>query len=1077
MLTNLTFDKISNIASDKKVLTAGEKYFKDKKITNLNVQYNESTGYCVISSDVYGESDRNTSRVNVFLDNYKDVYSYRCNCTASSIWKEVCGHIVGVLITLLYNDDLRLLTIKNEYSAKKLLKVFEHSSMKSYDIVQNTDIYTNGNIIIEPTLNITFEQMSLSFKVGNTRLYQIKHIEEFAANIKNSDDFRYGKNLEFNHNINSFNEDSQKIARFITKQCEIFVNTQEQMYMYASRYNRHHLKKLDLSVYNIDEFYNLFVGKYLNLSTNDKSFGSIFISETSPQMKFSISFSEDMISLTSPNYLYYAFEGSDNYYILIEDDESHFYKVSYNYYHVFHNVMNFYSEQHVSTITFENEELVSFKNVILPKLLRLGLIDNNSFDNNEVPIMTSKIYLDFENKNASLRLLFCYNDVEFNPLKNTENLLKDVEFEQNLMHFIKLLGFIEHKDYYLLEDPDKIYELFVTGISTLNQHSEVYLSENFKLKSARQAIGTKIGVRIKENLLELSVDTGNYSVSELMEIASNYKIKKKYYRLKNGKFVTLDSDLSSVVDIFSDMGLSKKDVKGDLIKVPKYKALYLDNSIETNDKEYFSLHDAGYLKLIDDFKNYETVEFNIPNSLKDTLRPYQITGFKWLKTLANYGFGGILADDMGLGKTLQVIALLESELDTFTLPSLVVAPTSLIYNWEQEILKFSGKLKTVVISGNIQKRTESLKDNGHVYITTYDMLKRDIDSYLPMKFKYVIADEAQYIKNHRTQNAKSLKLLNSEVRFALTGTPIENSLTEIWSIFDFIMPNYLGNVDKFIKDYETPIIKNKDMNKAKKLQKQIRSFLLRRLKKDVLKDLPAKIETTLYANMNDEQANVYMAYLHEARGVFQKVSEGNQLNQNKLKILALLTRLRQICCHPSLFIEDYKGESSKLTLAIDTINSSIESGHRVLLFSQFTSMLEIIKKEFAKEKIKYFYLDGATNAKKRIEMVDKFNSGENDIFLISLKAGGTGLNLMGADVVIHYDPWWNPAVMNQASDRTHRYGQKKVVQVINLVVKDSIEEKIMELQNKKKDLVDAVITEGTSFITKMTEEELKDLFL
>jgi len=363
------------------------------------------------------------------------------------------------------------------------------------------------------------------------------------------------------------------------------------------------------------------------------------------------------------------------------------------------------------------------------------------------------------------------------------------------------------------------------------------------------------------------------------------------------------------------------------------------------------------------------------------------------------------------------------------------------------------------------------------------MLKRDVEYYKELDFDYIIADEAQNIKNPTTQAAKSLKELKGRVRYALTGTPIENTLTELWSIFDFIMPGYLYSASKFSKLYEVPIVKYNDANAAAKLRKQISPFVLRRVKESVLKELPEKTETILQAEFLPEQKKIYQATLLETIGAFDDIIAQDAFADNRMRILAQLTRLRQICCHPSLYLEDYSGGSGKLDLAIETIQLALESGHRVLLFSQFTSMLELIKQTIdtselvipCGKRVQYFYLDGSVKSKERMEMTERFNYGEKELFLISLKAGGAGLNLTGADVVIHYDPWWNPSVMDQASDRAHRYGQKKAVQVFNIVAKDSIEEKIMTLQDKKRGLIDSVITEGGSFINLLSEEEVRKL--
>jgi len=362
-----------------------------------------------------------------------------------------------------------------------------------------------------------------------------------------------------------------------------------------------------------------------------------------------------------------------------------------------------------------------------------------------------------------------------------------------------------------------------------------------------------------------------------------------------------------------------------------------------------------------------------------------------------------------------------------------------------------------------------------VYITTYDMLKRDICNYQNEKFRFMIADEAQNIKNHLTQNSLAVKAVDAEIKFALTGTPIENSLSELWSIFDFIMPGYLHSAGRFARLYETPIVKNNDSGQAQLLRRQIAPFLLRRLKSDVLTELPEKTETTLYAELYEEQKLIYLAHMLKARGELKEIL-GSGFERGRIRILSLLLQLRQICCHPALFVDNYGGGSGKLDMAVETVVMARESGHRILLFSQFTSMLSIIKRELDKLGAKYLYLDGATPSKTRMDMASCFNRGESDLFLISLKAGGTGLNLVGADVVMHFDPWWNPAVMDQASDRAHRIGQKRAVQVFRFVAKDTIEEKIIELHDKKRNLVDNVLTQGEQFLSSMSEEEVRELF-
>ena len=410
-----------------------------------------------------------------------------------------------------------------------------------------------------------------------------------------------------------------------------------------------------------------------------------------------------------------------------------------------------------------------------------------------------------------------------------------------------------------------------------------------------------------------------------------------------------------------------------------------------------------------------------------------------------------------------------------------MCPSSLCLNWQNEADKFTTGIKSIVIHGTLEERIKQIEaiPEYNIVITSYELLKRDIEEYQKCnyQFKYIIADEAQYIKNNNTQNAKAIKNISAETRFALTGTPIENSLSELWSIFDFIMPGYLFGYRKFKELYETPIIKDNDGITMQKLKKLIEPFVLRRIKGEVLTELPDKMVTVLNSQMVDEQKDIYLAYLAKAKkNAFEEIKE-NGIEKSQIKILALLTRLRQICCHPSLFIENYKGESGKLNQCIEIVKDAIQSGHKILLFSGYTAMFEIIEKELNKENIEYLKLTGQTKVSERINLVDEFNNDpDKKLFLISLKAGGTGLNLVGADVVIHYDPWWNVSAENQATDRTYRIGQKRNVQVYKLITKNSIEEKIYDLQKRKKVLIDSMLSTNQTFISKLSKEDIMNLF-
>ncbi|MGN0907561.1 MAG: SNF2-related protein, partial [Bullifex sp.] len=558
---------------------------------------------------------------------------------------------------------------------------------------------------------------------------------------------------------------------------------------------------------------------------------------------------------------------------------------------------------------------------------------------------------------------------------------------------------------------------------------------------------------------------------------TSYRLKKRYHRLKDGEFVDLNSkDVESLSEMTSSLGLSDDDIENGGKHYSPFMSPYIDEVFTSND-DFQCEKDSAFRTMMKDFTCFRESEDEVPSELNAELRPYQKDGFRWLKTLHDCGFGGILADEMGLGKTVQVIAFIACLKEKGKGgPSLVVCPSSLVYNWEAEVRKFAPSLNVMVVSGIPSVRRMLLFGyrEADVIITSYDSLKRDTGLYEGRRFHLCFLDEAQYIKNHDTEAAKSVKKIESDVRFALTGTPIENRLSELWSIFDFLMSGYLRTYDAFRTEFEIPVMKEKNREASVRLQKLVSPFILRRLKSDVLKDLPEKLEEVSLCELTGEQRKLYDARVHLIRKDIENSSD-EEFSKNRLMILSELTRLRQLCCDPSLCYENFMEPSAKLEATMELIERAIDEGHRMLLFSQFTSMLSRIAAELDRRHIMYFTITGATAKEERVRLVDAFNRGNTPVFLISLKAGGTGLNLTGADVVIHYDPWWNGAVQDQATDRAHRIGQTKVVTVYSMIAKDTIEEKIKELQESKKDLADEILSGEHVSLSSLSRAELLDL--
>ncbi len=526
------------------------------------------------------------------------------------------------------------------------------------------------------------------------------------------------------------------------------------------------------------------------------------------------------------------------------------------------------------------------------------------------------------------------------------------------------------------------------------------------------------------------------------------------------------------------MNIKEKDMVEKEGTIPKYRAIYLDS---LKKKKYHIIKTNNLFdELIEKFNTYKDTKVKLSKKEKELLRDYQLEGVKWLYNIEQTGFGGILADEMGLGKSIQTIYFIKELLkENKNYKFLIVAPTSLTYNWEQEFDKFEPNIKYKVLAGLKKKRLEEETkiEKTNVLITSYGLLKEDKEFFQNINFKVMIIDEAQNIKNSNTAITKTVKSINAETKLALTGTPIENSTIELWSIFDYIMPGFLGNIDTFEKRYKVREF-DEDTNKnLESLNNLITPFVLRRKKKDVIKDLPDKIENNIYIELTKEQKKIYVAELERVNKEINKILAGEGMKKARFLILQLLTKLRQICIDPRILYANYKGGSGKMEEFVKTVKEVIENGHKILVFTSFKTALSLAKEELNKNNITSYTIDGSVASKKRIELVDKFNTDNTNVFFIMLKSGGTGLNLTSADVVIHLDLWWNPQAENQATDRAHRIGQKNVVDVIRFITKGTIEEKILDLQNKKKILSDKLIdaNSGDNTFSKLTEQDIKEL--
>ncbi len=559
-------------------------------------------------------------------------------------------------------------------------------------------------------------------------------------------------------------------------------------------------------------------------------------------------------------------------------------------------------------------------------------------------------------------------------------------------------------------------------------------------------------------------------------------LKGESYVERNGVPILLDADaISAAKDVFRDCAVGEGSQAGsfrmDDIYLP-----YVSSSLDALDGIDVEASGSWVSRAKERNGALTAQPIVLPQQLDQTLRIYQKDGIRWIRFLETHGFCGILADEMGLGKTVQTLAWLQlqrSDVESRDTPALIVCPTSLVENWADEATKFVPELRVMMMSG--PDRHDRWSDIEHVdaVITSYALMRRDVEKYVEYDFSAIVLDEAQHIKNRSTQNSVAAKRLHAANRLVLTGTPIENSVSDLWSIMDFLMPGYLGKHDVFRQDYEQPIAQGgPDASRAQaKLRRKLHPFLLRREKKEVAKDLPPKIERLATCSLTRDQQLVYQELLETSQRRIHSLVDKQGFNRSRMEILKTLLRLRQICCHLDLLKLpdlDSKYPSGKMELFFELLDEALDGGHRVLVFSQFTSMLAILRRELEKAKLRYCYLDGAT--KERLKVVREFNTNhEIPVFLMSLKAGGTGLNLTGADMVIHFDPWWNPAVEDQATDRAHRIGQHRTVYSIKLITKSTVEEKVLAMQRRKKAVINAALSKQDQVVESLTWDTVQEL--
>ncbi len=1034
----ITEEEIKRISSAT-IYRRGLEYFKEGRV-HLSVRDENEIVALVDGEEVYN--------VNVRFDDDGRVCDSFCTCPYYTTMDCTCKHIVAALkVRQKELLDGATFVDENDKYAKKLCNIYERLSKERTHLNAKFSLHINK----EPSAKVRY---SIEVALGEGIPEPVSGVERFLAAYSGEGEYKLSKFKIFERDKFTFSENEKSILDILAESCQ----NKNSAYGYTPK-----LAMTEIGGLTFKRLMPYFERVKCDFYFNEIKLVDMQIKHENPDIQLDVRATDSAVSVSVAE-SGYALTADGKWFLYSGD----IYKTDAEWRKSYMPIYNILDGGTRTRLEFVGENKLAFATHALPALKKLhGAV----FDGVDEVVVNEKpqfdVYFDCVGRALSAVVIANYGTVPIRiPMSHDKQsdkiILRNVDAENAILSRFAAFRILE--GHYYLDDNSEIYKFIFSELDKLKKVANVIESAGFSelCSLMKPEITAKVGYKKDIDLLEVSFDS-DLSADELEAILLAVRLKQSFYRSKKGQFINLDDN--DTLKFLSQFGFEAEDVANGRKTVSKYHILYLEGLAKSGKLAT----NGDFDRLIEEIRG---IEAEIPENIDKILRGYQKEAVHWFTQLSELGLGGILADDMGLGKTLEVIAFVMSTKRDKS--SLVVAPSALLYNWLSEISRFAPDAKAVIIDGTKEEREQKIKNTDGVdfVITSYPLLRRDLAHYKNIEFAYCFIDEAQYIKNPKTMNARGVKQIRAERRFALTGTPVENSLTELWSIFDFVMPDYFGKRREFSEMYEKPISAGFD-DKAKLLKSKIKPFVMRRMKKDVLKELPEKIENTVFAELEEKQKNLYNAYLAAARREVDRImSEG----ESDIMILSLITRLRQICCHPSLFDDAYEHGSGKLELLSELVKSAVDGGHRVLVFSQFTSMLKIIREEFAKLGIPTFYLDGSTPSYERAELADRFNGGEREVFLISLKAGGTGLNLVGADMVIHYDPWWNPAVVDQASDRAYRIGQKKAVQVIKLATSGTIEEQILKLQEKKRTLADDIIIKNSATLSNLTNEEILSLF-
>lgn len=988
----------------------------------------------------------------MIVDKKGQIEEFDCSCPQFSTYHS-CKHIAACLYN--YQDEIFIHELDDKELAKVTQNVFKYFTENKQTRKVKKELHINLNITT--STSYSGDNGTIALEIGEKKLYKCgkNKLTSMLDAIENEQELYLGKLFTYNPEEYYFNKDDEEIIDYLQTLKEAARYGYQGMTLRRNSIKTL-LKKLEGKDYTLNGYHIKSVENRYPLSTT-------------------LNKKEDMYSL--------SFNDIDDIEVVTGDLE--YVQINSTLYHLNKNdrdLLEIVLENDLENMLFSKKDIAEFSKSILPSIKNQIEIDNDIDDIVITKEPVPKMYFDLYRDKIICNLKFDYdgNTVDYFD-QGVNNILRDEDFEERTLEDIYSYNFDIVKSRILMEELDDMAYFLEEGLKNLADKYETYTSE--KLKNINIIKNSNVGATFsigQDNIMSYSFDLGDIKSDEIVNIFESLKNRKKYFRLKSGDIINLEEDkkLRELQDLADEMNLRDKDVASLEGEIPKYRAIYLDSL--KNNKYHIIKTNNLFDELIDKFNTYKNSKVKLSKKEKELLRDYQLEGVKWLYNIEQTGFGGILADEMGLGKSIQTIYFIKELLkEDKNYKFLIVAPTSLTYNWEQEFEKFEPNIKYKVLAGLKKKRLEEENNikNTNVLITSYGLLREDKEFFQGIDFKVMIIDEAQNIKNSTTAITKTVKSIKAETKMALTGTPIENSTVELWSIFDYIMPGFLGNVDNFDRRYKVKDFDEDTNKKLESLNSLIQPFILRRKKKDVIKDLPDKIENNIYIELTKEQKKLYLAELERVNKQMEEILAGEGVKKARFLILQLLTKLRQICIDPRILYSNYDGGSGKMEEFVKTVKEVVDNNHKILVFTSFKTALTLAKEELDKNNITSYTIDGSVASKKRIELVDKFNTDDTNVFFIMLKSGGTGLNLTSADVVIHLDLWWNPQAENQATDRAHRIGQKNVVEVIRFITKGTIEEKILDLQNKKKILSDKLIdaNSGENTFSKLTEKDIKEL--